>query len=761
MALEWNDAGTTSTKIMRKLRKKEAKIEKIEEEVQEKAKMKIDMKLCSGCRVCEMVCDLKHNSETGTLNPKRAHIRISGQFPKPYKIKFSGCTHCGECAKFCPTGAISLKDGQKSAENSALNPVPCKKNEIGGYAGEILFIDLSRKIMRKWRSKRLTKELIEKYLGGRGLAAYLLYKHNPKGVDPLSPKNNLIVASGPLAGTFVPAGGKITFASKSPLTGGNGHSSMGGHLAAELKYAGYDALVIKGKMKKPSILVIDDGKIEIRGAGKYWGMYSIDAEKALKEDLGENFQIAVIGPAGENLVRFACVSHDFGRQAGRTGMGAVMGSKNLKAICVKGTKGIPIHDIEAMIKKGKEMFTDCLTSDNQKHWTRYGTPGVTDWVNEIGAFPVRNFKGEYFVHHKNLNGETMREKIVTGDKGCFGCPMPCGKVSHAVKNGAYDIYVEGPEYETIALCGGNCEISSIEDVAYVNYLLDQYGIDTISGGAVMAFAIECFQKNLISLAMTCGRKLNFGDIETMEFLVKEIGEQKSELGRILSLGTKKAAQILGGNSMDFAIQVKGLEQSGYGIRDAPAMALADMTSSVGAHHSDAWAITRDIEKGRKLLEGKAEWDIYLQHVRPLFDMFGTCRLQWVELPNFPLEYYPEIFKCVTGLDFTLEELLEKSERIFNLTRCFWKRENPDFGRLDDQPPARFLKEEVPLGPTCGAKLTQGKVDYLLDDYYKLRGWDQNGIPTKEKLEALGLDFVVEDLFPENKKKTQRLSLCKL
>ncbi len=264
----------------------------------------------------------------------------------------------------------------------------------------------------------------------------------------------------------------------------------------------------------------------------------------------------------------------------------------------------------------------------------------------------------------------------------------------------------------------------------------------------MAFAIECFQKNIISPVMTRGQKLEFGNMKTLEFLAKEITEQKSELGRILALGTKKAAQILSGNSINFAIQVKGLEQSGYGIRDAPAMALSYITCSIGAHHNDSWAITRDIEKGRKLLEGKAEWVVYLQHVRPMFDMLGVCRLQWVELPNFSLEHYPEIFKCVTGFDFTLEELLEKSERIFNLTRCFWKRENPDFGRKDDQPAARFLKEEVPLGPTRGAKLTQKKVDYLLDDYYRLRGWTDNGIPTKEKLQELGLDFVVEDLYPE-------------
>lgn len=616
---------------------------------------------------------------------------------------------------------------------------------MNGYGGKILFVDLFGKrnsiTVFSWG-----EELAKRYLGGRGLAAHLLYRLNHRGIDPLSSENHVIVASGPLAGVFVPAGGKITFASKSPLTGGYGDSNMGGHLAAELKYAGYDAVVICGRAETSSILVIDDDKVEIRNGEKYWGMGAIDAEKMLKDDLGEDFQIAVIGPAGENLVRFACINHDFGRQAGRTGIGAVLGSKNIKAICVRGSKSIPLYDIDAVIKKGKEMFRACAENPETKIWQRLGTPGVTAWVNEIGAFPTNNFQKEWFEKYKNLTASVMREKIVKFDKACFGCPMACGKYSRVTKPDKYDVYVEGPEYETIALCGGNCGIDNIKDVAYANYLLDQYGIDTISGGAVIAFAIECFEKGIITREMTEGKKLKFGNINSLAYLVEKITKQEG-IGAILALGTKKAAEILGGGADKLAIQIKGLEQSGYGTRNAPAMMLAYMTCDVGAHHNRAWAITWDIEKGRELLEGKAERVILLQHVRPMFDMLGVCRLQWVEL-GLALEHYPEILKNVTGFDLTLNDLLKASERVWNLTRAFWKRENPDFGRKDDQPPIRFLTEPVPTGPTAGKKMTQEQIDQLLDRYYELRGWDANGIPTKEKLEELGLGFVIPDLYPK-------------
>lgn len=611
-----------------------------------------------------------------------------------------------------------------------------------GYGGKILSVDLTCGTIS---TTPLSREFAREWIGGRGFAAKLVYDLVKKGTSPLGPENVVVMASGPLSGTFVPAAGKVHFATKSPETGGYGDSNMGGHIAAEMKYAGLDAIIIKGKSPEPCYLFIEDDRVEIRNAEHLWGKGAIETEKILKEELGDEFQIATIGPAGENQVSFACISHDFGRQAGRTGVGAVLGSKNLKAIAIRGTKGISIADINSLMVQGEEMLKWCFKVPTLKIWQKYGTPSVTVWVNKVGAFPTRNFQTEYFEDFENLSAEKMREAIVIHDKACFGCPMACGKYSRAATE-KYDVYVEGPEYETIALCGGNCGLSNIKDVAYANYLCDELGIDTISAGGVIAFAIECFQKRIFSKEKTAGTELKFGDIETFEYLIRKIAARDGFLGNLLANGVKKASKILGKGSKDFAIHVKGLEWSGYGSRYAPAMALAYMTCDIGSHHNRAWAITWDLEKGRDLIEGKAERVIFLQHVRPLFDMLGVCRLLWVEL-GFELENYPKTLKTITGFDYTLEDLLRISERVWNLTRAFWFREVKGFGRAYDLPPARFYKEPVPTGPAQGKMLTKEQINQLLAGYYKLRGWNKQGKPTKKKLKELGLDSLISDLYP--------------
>lgn len=612
---------------------------------------------------------------------------------------------------------------------------------MNGYGGNILLVNLSNRTVL---TTPLDPQFAKKWIGGRGFAASLLYYQVGKDAAPFDPENAVVMASGPLSGTFVPAAGKVHFATKSPETGGYGDSNMGGHIAAEMKYAGFDAIIITGKAKKPSYIFIEDGKVGIRSAAKLWGRSAIETEKNLKEELGDEFQIAAIGPAGEHCVPFACISHDFGRQAGRTGIGAVLGSKNIKAIAIRGTKSIPIADMEAMIVKGKKMFADCKDSPDLKHWQKYGTPGVVTWVNRAGALPVRNFQTEYLEEIDGLSAETMRREIVLHDKACFSCPMSCGKYSK-VEIGESEFYVEGPEYETIALCGSNCGFTDINDVAYANWLCDQYGLDTISTGGVIAFAIECFQKVILTKRHTDGRELKWGDRETFKYLVEKITYKDGFIGNLLSNGVRAAAEYLKHGSEDFAIQVKGLEWSGYGSRWAPAMALSYMTCDVGSHHSRSWAITHDMEKGRDVIEGKAERVVYLQHIRPMFDMLGVCRLLWVEL-GLEVEHYPQILKTVTGLDYSIDDLLKASERVWNLTRAFWFREVDDFGRNHDMPPGRFLKEPVPTGEGQGKILTKEQADWLLNEYYKLRGWDENGKPIKEKLEELDLGFLIPDLY---------------
>lgn len=609
----------------------------------------------------------------------------------------------------------------------------------GGYMGRILEVDLSSK---KASASDLPEELKEKYIGGRGFVARILWERTTPGIDPLSSKAVFVIAPGPLSGVFMPGSGKVHMGAKSPATGGYGDANMGGHLAAEIKYAGYDCIIIQGASETPVVLVIDDDSVKFLDASDLWGKGAITTEALLKERLGEDFQIATIGPAGENLVKFACISHDFGRQAGRTGVGAVWGSKKLKAIAVRGTRTIPIADPEEAFAKGKEMYKECFQKPGFKTWTPYGTAEVVDWVNRVGAFPTKNFSTSYFEGHKGINGQALKDKIKVTDKGCFGCPTPCGKYSFT-KTRLGEGHVEGPEYETIALLGGNVALGTIEEVAYANMVADELGLDTISAGNVAAFAIECFEKGFIKPEDVGGRTLKWGDLDSVVYLL-EITAHRKGLGDLLACGVKNAASVIGRGSESFAIHVKGLEWSGYEARWAPAMMISYMTCDVGAHHNRSWAITFDVAKGRDSLEGKSAKAIELQHVRPLFDMLGLCRLQWVEI-GFEFQHYADIFPLVTGMNLSSEDLLKASERVWNLTRAFSAREISGFGRSYDYPPKRFMEEPIPDGPAAGKKLEREKIDALLDDYYSLRGWTRDGIPSREKLVSLGLEDVAREL----------------
>ena len=605
---------------------------------------------------------------------------------------------------------------------------------LNGYGGQVLRVNLTQGSVEK---SDLDPDLARDYLGGRGFAAKILYSELEKGVDPLGEANKLVVAAGPISGLLIPGAGKTTFAAKSPATGGYADSNVGGMLSAEMKFAGYDLIIVEGVSPKPVYLHIDNDTVELRDAKDYWGQGAITAETALKKELGDDFQIALVGPGAENLVKYACICHDFGRQAGRAGVGTVMGSKKLKAIAVRGNKSIPVADVGEFRRVGREMLEFCKNSDAWDVWVRLGTAGVNVPSNEWGSFPTRNFQSGHFEEMDKMTGEYMREQIVVTDKACFACPCACGKYSYTKK---WDVHVEGPEYETAAFLGADVGIPDIEDVAYANYLCDELGIDTISAGNVIAFAIECFEKGIITTEDTDGLALSFGDSEGVFELIQKIAKREG-IGDVLAEGVRYAAEVFGGGSSDFAMQIKGLEISGYESRDAPAMMLAYMTADIGAHHNRAWAITYDIEVGRDgVTPDKAAKVIELQHIRPLLDALGGCRLQWVEL-GMPLDYYVPAMKTITGVDRSWDDLIHVAERVWNLTRSFWVREMDGFGREWDYPPPRWYTDPVPTGPSKGKLITKENVDKLLDMYYEQRGWDQNGIPTREKLDQLGLDFV--------------------
>ena len=600
-----------------------------------------------------------------------------------------------------------------------------------GYGGKILRVNLTTGAITAFPTP---ENLARDFLGGRGFGIYYLYTEVPKGADPLGPANKLIASSGPLSGTPVPGAGKMDWTCKSPLTGGYASASVGGMLTAELKYAGYDSIILEGQAEKPVYLFMEDDRVELRDASYLWGLGAITTEVRLKQELGEEFQIATIGPGGENLVRYACIHHDFGRQAGRGGVGAVMGSKRLKAIAVRGTGGIQAADPKGFYQAARKMIKACKESEGLKAWQRYGTPMVVSWVQEVGALPTRNFSTGAFEEAPNLYGEAMRQKIVITDKACFGCPSPCGKYSYTRRHG---VYVEGPEYETIGMLGSDVGLGDIEDVAYANYLADELGVDTISVGGVIAFTMDCFERGIIGPQDVDGLDCRFGNREAVFTLIQKIARREG-VGNLLAEGSKRAAQAWGKGAEDLAVQVKGMEVSAYECHRAPSMLLAYMTCDVGAHHNRAWAITYDIQTGRDTITpDKAARVIFLQHIRPLFDALGACRLQWVEL-GLDYNLYAPALQALTGVERSTEDLLRISERIWNLTRLYWIREVEGFGRAWDAPPPKFTKFPAESGPTKGQLTTWEEAQSLLDMYYAQRGWDANGFPTKAKLEELGL-----------------------
>jgi aldehyde:ferredoxin oxidoreductase len=577
-------------------------------------------------------------------------------------------------------------------------------------------------------------ELARDYIGGRGFGAYLLYTEVPAHADPLGPENKLIISTGPFSGLMIPGAGKCDFTTKSPLTGGYAGSSLGGLFTGEMKYAGIDSIILEGISPKPVYLFIDDNKIELRDAAEYWGKNTIEVEVAFKKKFGEEFQIAVIGPAGENGVSYACINHDYGREAGRGGVGTVMGVKKVKAIVLHGTGKVKVADMDGYRKAGMALFKVCKEADGLKPWQTYGTTIVTSWCDEVGALPTRNFSAGSFEGGKGIYGETMREQIVITDKGCFGCPSPCGKYSRMKR---YNTRVEGPEYETIGMLGSNLGIGDIQDVAQANLLCDDLGMDTISAGSAIAWAMECYEKGILTKEDIGGIDLRFGNVEAV-FQVIHLIAKREGIGALLAQGVKRASKIIGKGSDKFAIHVKGMEQSAYATHNATAMLLAYMTCDVGAHHNRSWAITYDLQVGRdKVVPEKVARIIWLQDFRPMFDVLGACRLQWVEL-GIDRDLYCPALEAITGIPRTWKDLEHVGARIWNLNRLFWAREIEGFGRDWDLPAPRFYTEAPKTGATAGQITSYEDVQRLLDMYYEQRGWTSDGLPTPQTLEALGL-----------------------
>ncbi len=608
-----------------------------------------------------------------------------------------------------------------------------------GWNGKYLLVNLTTK---KISEVGLDKETLLNYLGGRGLAIRLLWDLVKPGTDPLSPDNVLIFAVGPLTGYPLPSSGKMVIAAKSPLTHGYGDGNIGTRAAVELRKAGYDAIVVTGSSDKPVKLVIECGKASIEPAEDIWSMRVHDLEPKLYAEYGKNVGALYIGPAGENLVKFATVISEFGRSGGRPGMGAVMGSKKLKAIVIKGCKELPKPADQAeLVRLGAEAYKAVKEADGYDFWIRQGTMMTVEWSNKNSVLPTYNFREGVYDFASGIDGYTM-EKMKVAQKGCPNCNMPCGNiVEYQVDSTRAKAELD---YENVAMLGSNIGIGDLNKVSHLNKLADDLGLDTISLGSSIAFAMEATEKGLIKDG------IEWGDFDAAVQLTEDIAYRRGELGNLMAEGTKAAAEKLGNGAMTFAMQVKGLEISAYDCHAAPGMALAYGTSSIGAHHKDAWFISLEIKMGRdKYTDEKVEKLVWMQNVRgAVFESLVTCRLPWVEL-GLNLDYYPKFLKAATGVSFTWDDLHKLAERVYTLIRAFWVREytaeGRGWGRYMDYPPERWFTEPLTKGPLAGAKLDKDGYDRMLSKYYELRGWDERGIPRKSTLEMLDLDFAYKGL----------------
>jgi len=605
-----------------------------------------------------------------------------------------------------------------------------KKKIKGGYFWKILWVDLDREEIKPLE---FDEAFALKYIGGRGFGAKLVWENLKKGpFDPLGPENLLVISPGPLAGLYLPASGKTSFISISPETGIYGDSSMGGSFGAELRQAGLDALAITGKAKTLSYLWIDNGEAKIIPNEKLKGKGSLESEGIIKKDLrDEHVKVATIGVAGENRVRFACVTSDWGRNAGRTGIGAVMGSKNLKAIAIRGSKDLPVFDLPRLQKASEISFRTLRENKNFTFWQEQGLMSVIDYVNEAGVMPTFNFREGVFEHAKKINGYEMLSKYKIGDTSCFACPMACGNVC-LVKEGKYrGTVVEGPEYETACMFGPNIGVQNFAAILKANQVCDELGVDTITTGSLIGVMMEAQETGLLSEKDLDGLNFKWGAEEAILETVQRIAHRKG-IGDILaegSLGVIKQWPQL----KPIISQVKGLEQSAYDARIAISMALGYATSDIGAHHARAWTIAKELEMGMSWpLEKKADLVIYHQTLRPLFDMLGVCRLPWIEL-GFDENQYAEFYSAVTGVETTLNQLLQRSRDLYDLTRAINMKRG--ISRKDDYPPERVFTLPMTEGPHAGKILKHEDYEAILDIYYQKRGWSKDGLVDEKKIES--------------------------
>ena len=610
---------------------------------------------------------------------------------------------------------------------------------LSGYAGKIAWIDLTE---GRGRVEELEEGIARKYIGGKGLGAYFLLKNMRPHIDPYDPQNILIFITGPLTGTTFPAVSRSAVITKSPMTGTFLDSYSGGFFGPQMKYAGYDALIVMGKARNPVYIVVDNEKISIKEADHLWGLSTSKTDSLLrselKEEKNDRMSIAAIGQAGEKLVRFSGILNDK-RIYGRGGAGAVMGSKNLKAIVIKGSNKIRLADensFREVVRHCQQKIAENPMTKKGGVFPRIGTMMTVDLTQETGTFPTRNWQENRFDHAREINGEAFLRYSVR-PRACFACPIGCSRETKALIGGV-EFVTEGPDYETIYAFGSNCEVKSPEVIIAADKLCDEYGIDTISCGGVIGFAMECFEKGLISKKETKEINLNFGNGDAIIEVIHLIA-RKEGIGQLLSEGVKIASEKIKGSST-FAMHVKGLELPGYDPRGMKGQALTYALSDRGACHLRSNTIRTELLGIPQIIdrygyEEKAQMVRELQLHYATADCLIACVFGGVAIS---LQDYTEALLPLTGWPITLKELQLVAERAWNLTRLFNIREG--FTRKDDTLPERLFIQGSTRGPSSGRVVDRDSFERMLDEYYQIVGWDRlTGAPTEEKLMELGIE----------------------
>ncbi|MFZ5855415.1 MAG: aldehyde ferredoxin oxidoreductase family protein [Chloroflexota bacterium] len=605
---------------------------------------------------------------------------------------------------------------------------------MNGWHGKLLRVNLTTQTTSV---EDIDPKVCRDFIGGRGVAMWYISKEVDPLVDPLSPDNKLVFATGPLTATPAPTGNRYMVVTKSPLTGALAHSNSGGEFPTWMKRTGFDLFIFEGKASEPVYVWVDEDRVEVRAAAHVWGKDTHETTDALKAETSPEARVACIGPAGENLALMAAIMNDKHRAAARSGVGAVMGSKNLKAVVAMGNKNPDLHDPTAMrdvsVDTSKNVGADVKKGSNMRI---YGTSYVPQVTNTLGIFPTNNFQQGTFEHTKNIDGDALKNQYLIRHTPCYRCPLSCGRLTE-VPEGKYKGKGEGPEYETISSLGSGCGVHDLAALVKANYLCNEYGMDTIGTGMTIAAAMEMYEKGYIPESVI-GQPLKFGDHDAMIDMIKKMATREG-FGNDLAMGSYRLCEKYG--HPEIAVTTRKQEFPGYDPRGSQGMGLLYATSNKGASHMEGDVAYEEVfgvpvKENPLSTDGKAELVKHFEDSFALIDSSGLCvfvAIRYVFSKDrliFPLRL-SEMMNFTTGAEYTPEEIMKAAERVYNIERMFVLKA----GSTEDTLPYRMLHEPLPDGPAKGKVV---ELDKMLPEFYQLRGWDEKGWPTKEKLDELGL-----------------------